>query len=189
MTSNEKQVSPPARGVLSITYGEQRARQLRQLLAGVRSQETQWMRAIRDRSSLECSTLGDEGDSAQLDEGFELTASLAALAGNRAAAVESALERLSQGRYGVCEECEEEIPIERLQAMPWTVLCVDCQRAREVASRHVGVDTSALWVAPKEPVSITSDQPELDGDTGSVGGGDGVAKRRRGRPRSRAADV
>jgi DnaK suppressor protein len=187
MASKQEQNSAATRIASASPHSEQRARQLRELLAGVRSQETQRMRAIRERSSLESSTIGDEGDSAQSDEGFELTASLAALAGTRAAAVESALERLRDGRYGVCEECEEEIPVERLQVMPWTVLCVDCQRERENASRHAQADLSGLWVAPNEAPSIGSDQLDSDSEAGSAERGGGVERRRRGRPRSRPA--
>jgi len=39
--------------------------------------------------------------------------------------------RLEQGSYGTCEQCGEEIPQERLQAMPDSVMCVSCQRQRE----------------------------------------------------------
>jgi len=185
MLSNRKPVSETKQSGISDLYSEQRARQLRQLLAGMRSQESQWMRAMRDRDSLDCSTLGDEGDEAASDEGFELTASLAELAGSRAAAVESALERLGDGHYGVCEACEEEIPLERLQAMPWTLLCVDCQREHEATSRHSRADASALWVTPEESPRIGS-EPTATGDDGNPETGDATRKKR-GRPRSRPA--
>lgn len=158
MISNRKPVLAAVPAAVSSRFREQSARQLRELLAGVRSQETQWMRAMRERDSLECSTLGDEGDSAASDEGLELTACLAELAGSRAAAVESALERFREGRYGVCKDCGDEIPVERLQAVPATVLCVDCQRALEAASRPARADTPVLWVTPKEPAAIVTNE-------------------------------
>src|SRR5688572_18941389 len=46
-------------------------------------------------------------------------------------AIEEALERLDAGTYGICDSCEEEIPVERLKAMPFTRLCVQCQSERE----------------------------------------------------------
>lgn len=190
MTSNQRQNSVSTREVLSSAHSEQRARQLRELLVAVRGQETQWMRAMRERPSPEDSTLGDEADSAASSKDRELTASMAQLAGSRVAAVESALERLSQGRYGVCEECEEEIPLERLQAMPSTVLCVDCQRRRETAARHAPAEMSNLWVMPKESPPIGSDQvaSDSDGDAPIAGSGD-APRRKRGRPRLRPAEV
>ncbi len=34
---------------------------------------------------------------------------------------------LDEGEYGICEDCEEEIPIGRLKAMPFDRLCVKCK--------------------------------------------------------------
>lgn len=39
--------------------------------------------------------------------------------------VRKALEKIEDGSYGVCEECGKEIPFERLEAIPYTTLCVD----------------------------------------------------------------
>jgi DnaK suppressor protein len=189
MPVKQKHSSAAAYAGSSNFRSEQRDRQLRDLLAAVRGQEMQWMRAMREPSSPEDSTLGDEGDSAASSKDRELTACLAQLAGSRVAAVEDALERLREGRYGTCEECEEEIPLERLKAMPSTVLCVDCQRKRETAARHAPADMSALWVGPKEPPAIGSDQPDSDGDAAIAQSIGGVARRKRGRPRSRPAEA
>ena len=38
--------------------------------------------------------------------------------------VERALEKLEEGTYGVCDVCGARIPDERLEARPWTALCV-----------------------------------------------------------------
>ncbi|MGB3410000.1 MAG: TraR/DksA family transcriptional regulator [Microthrixaceae bacterium] len=43
------------------------------------------------------------------------------------AAVDRALDRLRLGVYGTCEECGDEIPEERLEAVPIAVLCINCQ--------------------------------------------------------------
>jgi RNA polymerase-binding transcription factor DksA len=40
--------------------------------------------------------------------------------------VETAIERLQMGTYGVCQECECKIGMERLQAVPYTALCIAC---------------------------------------------------------------
>jgi len=40
--------------------------------------------------------------------------------------IEQALERIAKKEYGVCITCETTIPDKRLQAIPWTRLCVDC---------------------------------------------------------------
>ena|SRR5581483_2001163 len=40
-----------------------------------------------------------------------------------------ALHRIETGHYGVCMECEEQISIKRLDAVPWARYCVSCQEA------------------------------------------------------------
>src|SRR2546430_10836872 len=42
-------------------------------------------------------------------------------------AIEEAIYRLDQGNYGICMDCEDEIPNVRLDAVPWTRVCVDCK--------------------------------------------------------------
>ena len=45
--------------------------------------------------------------------------------------VNRALTKMDLGTYGTCERCGNEIPIERLEALPWAILCVDCARKGE----------------------------------------------------------
>lgn len=45
--------------------------------------------------------------------------------------IDDALERMEEGSYGVCESCGLEIAEERLDAMPFTRLCRDCQQDQE----------------------------------------------------------
>lgn len=40
--------------------------------------------------------------------------------------IESALERIEDGVYGVCDECGAKIPKARLNALPYTPYCVKC---------------------------------------------------------------
>ena len=45
--------------------------------------------------------------------------------------IQEALERLENGEYNVCEECEELIRKERLDARPVTTLCINCKEKEE----------------------------------------------------------
>jgi DnaK suppressor protein len=45
--------------------------------------------------------------------------------------VESALERLRQGSFGECISCGKEINAKRLEAVPWTRHCIECQEKLE----------------------------------------------------------
>jgi DnaK suppressor protein len=42
-------------------------------------------------------------------------------------AIEEAIHRIDQGGYGICMECENEIAPARLEAVPWTRVCIDCK--------------------------------------------------------------
>ena len=42
-----------------------------------------------------------------------------------------AFELMENGRYGVCEDCEETIAPARLKAIPWARCCVSCQELRD----------------------------------------------------------
>lgn len=58
----------------------------------------------------------------ELDEGLEEDAR------DQLHQVEKALGRIESGEYGRCEVCGKEIPVERLEAVPWTTLCIDDAR-------------------------------------------------------------
>ena len=45
--------------------------------------------------------------------------------------IEQALEKIDNGTFGICEECEEDIPEGRLKARPVTTLCIACKRKQE----------------------------------------------------------
>jgi DnaK suppressor protein len=53
----------------------------------------------------------------------------------RLRAIDAALSRINLGRYGICMKCNKKIPPERLQAIPYAVLCVDCQKGEERRNR------------------------------------------------------
>jgi len=49
--------------------------------------------------------------------------------------IQEALQRLDDGAYGICEQCGEEIGIERLKARPVTTLCIACKSDQENEER------------------------------------------------------
>jgi len=42
--------------------------------------------------------------------------------------INRALKRIDEGAYGICESCGNAILVERLEALPYAELCIDCQR-------------------------------------------------------------
>jgi DnaK suppressor protein len=61
--------------------------------------------------------------------------------------IDDALHRVESDEYGVCEECGGEIAHGRLEAMPFSRLCVTCQSEFEQAQRTVQPDSSAVSTA------------------------------------------
>jgi DnaK suppressor protein len=49
--------------------------------------------------------------------------------------LEEALERLKNGTYGICQMCEDQIPIARLKSTPFTDLCVPCKNIKNKSFR------------------------------------------------------
>ena len=47
------------------------------------------------------------------------------------AEVRDALERLDKGAFGLCDECNDDIPMDRLRAIPYARLCMKCKSAEE----------------------------------------------------------
>jgi DnaK suppressor protein len=45
--------------------------------------------------------------------------------------VRAALRRIGDGRFGICEQCDEDIAPKRLAAIPWASLCIVCQETEE----------------------------------------------------------
>jgi DnaK suppressor protein len=45
--------------------------------------------------------------------------------------IDAALKRIEDGTFGICENCGKPIGTERLEAMPWVTLCIDCKRLAE----------------------------------------------------------
>ena len=43
--------------------------------------------------------------------------------------VDRALGKMQRHGYGRCESCGQPIPVDRLEALPWAILCIGCARA------------------------------------------------------------
>ena len=80
--------------------------------------------------------------------------------------VNEALGYIEQGRYGVCENCGNEINVERLDALPYTTLCIDCQRGEEdhFVQRDRPVEEEVLWPPFTRTFLDGKDVVEFDGE-------------------------
>ncbi|PJG59903.1 TraR/DksA family transcriptional regulator [Aeromonas cavernicola] len=51
--------------------------------------------------------------------------------------LKGALRRISEGEFGYCESCGEQISLKRLQARPESRFCLECQSTKEFNDNHV----------------------------------------------------
>lgn len=45
--------------------------------------------------------------------------------------IDEALRKIDEGSYGICDRCEGQIHPDRLRALPYATLCIDCQERME----------------------------------------------------------
>jgi len=70
---------------------------------------------------------GDIYDQASSERDRELGMLLGDREREKLVSIDEAILRLEEGEYGICEECEEEIPLGRLKALPFARHCVKCK--------------------------------------------------------------
>ncbi len=52
--------------------------------------------------------------------------------------IDDALGRIESGTFGICEICEEEISVKRLEARPVTTMCIRCKEEQEKQEKSYG---------------------------------------------------
>jgi len=94
---------------------------------------------LSEMTALQEQTAGDMVDAALDTAHDELSSQLAEAESRELALIENALERIEDGQYGLCEECDAKIPLARLQALPYATMCIKCQREAETGSGSMGL--------------------------------------------------
>lgn len=79
-----------------------------------------------------------EDPRAQVDIERDLEFALDARESAELDAVDAALKRIEDGVYGICIDCEAEIPAQRLHAAPETLRCIICQSKFELRHKSLG---------------------------------------------------
>ncbi|WP_254510003.1 TraR/DksA family transcriptional regulator [Anatilimnocola floriformis] len=83
---------------------------------------------LRDQNQ---ATVGDEVDFSVDSEHAAIRSQLADFESRELKQIDSALERVEEGRYGKCDSCNGPIGIERLRAVPYVAECIECARKAE----------------------------------------------------------
>ena len=50
--------------------------------------------------------------------------------------IDEALKRIDEGTYGQCQQCSQPISMSRLKAVPYTSMCIECQRSQEQKNKR-----------------------------------------------------
>jgi len=113
---------------------------------------------------LNAQTSGDVVDAALDSVQDEISSQLAEVESRELARIENALQRMRDGQYGVCEECGCNIPMARLNALPYATMCIKCQREaeREGAPGRMDVDWSRLLDTSSPDTDLSINDIELD---------------------------
>lgn len=93
-------------------------------------------RLQRSSQKLDIDTDGDETDEVQGHIQIELHHQFAGLNKEKIRMIDEALDRIIKKTYGVCVDCEEQIPEKRLLANPYYLTCVSCAEEREIEEKQ-----------------------------------------------------
>jgi len=72
-------------------------------------------------------TSGDYGDMSHQSEQEWLFVNRNRANSTELGLIENALQRIKDGTYGICANCEQPISRQRLRAVPWAKYCIECQ--------------------------------------------------------------
>ena len=76
-------------------------------------------------------TVSDEAEAASIDISNNISIHLHERDRSSLLMIERALGKISEGTYGQCESCHGPIGIRRLQARPFTTMCIECMEDQE----------------------------------------------------------
>jgi DnaK suppressor protein len=124
---------------------------LRKALAG----DLSLLKELRQQNS------GDVIDAALDTAQDEISSQLAEVESRELTHIETALERMRKGDYGLCEGCNQAIPLARLQALPYATMCIQCQREAEKSGDVGGLSLSRMMDLGADS-EVSSSDHEID---------------------------
>jgi len=186
----------------AVNTGRRRIDALKRLLAKERAEALARVKELmREQARNGGQPPADEMDVARSLSEVETRAALFDRAQERLSAIDAAIARLGAGVYGTCARCGDEIPLARLQVIPFAQYCVDCQNEANTEARSgqsgLAKPFGGRWSGPEELSNPDEAEEHVerapnaedDVQVDSAFGPDedeleatGVEKRRRGRP-------
>ncbi len=104
------------------------------------ARQTELEALLRNREVIAVNLNSDVLDQIQHAQEREMAIGNLERASSRLSEVRTALQRIQLGTFGICLDCEEEVSLKRLAALPWATLCLAC---REAADRNQALNGNA----------------------------------------------
>jgi DnaK suppressor protein len=107
-------------------------------LAKMRAQLLAHKTAILERASQqhEIDSDGDETDEVQANFLIGLQSQLSGRDLNKLIQINAAIQKIKNGTFGICEDCEKDISEKRLNINPYFETCITCAEARELQEKR-----------------------------------------------------
>jgi DnaK suppressor protein len=117
---------------MSKKMNKKEKEEFRKLLADKKETITRKLSAtIIESKEMESNVAQDLVDKAETSYTKEFLLSLSDGEREQLLLIDEALKRLGHAEFGVCQLCNKEIGGKRLEAIPWTPYCIDCQEKAE----------------------------------------------------------
>lgn len=107
----------------------------KELLLQQRTEILNKSEAFKSESAIESTGQGDEGDLAASELNLSLTLRLQERQTQLLQKIDRALGKIEEGSFGLCEQCEEPLNVNRLKARPVATLCIACKEEQESKER------------------------------------------------------
>jgi DnaK suppressor protein len=95
-------------------------------------------KTMEEESNFDTDDLPDEIDQASSEYAQSMAFRLLDREKLLLAKINKALQRITDGSFGLCERCEEPISVKRLEARPVTTLCIRCKEEQEKKEKSYG---------------------------------------------------
>jgi DnaK suppressor protein len=95
------------------------------------ARQTELEALLRNREVIAVNLNSDMLDQIQHAQEREMAIGNLERASARLSEVRNALQSIQRGTFGICLDCEEEISMKRLAAVPWATSCLVCREARD----------------------------------------------------------
>ena len=121
------------------------------------------IRDVRSARSGHDDAVLDTGETSAVAIQEDIAFALIQMKAETLTSIDQALARFTEGTYGLCFECGDEIALLRLRALPFAVRCKNCEQAREMAQQRERIQ--ARRVSPRlglDSLSINGPRPAPD---------------------------